>query len=243
MSIKETGNEPCQAATPVLFDAAIRDHKIAPGSVSLFINGEINPIARRCIAQSLQAVRAPNPSKPSAYLFSQLTGRQLDEFFEKMKAKPASEQQFLLASGTVRYPLLHLLTSKIGLMGFFHCAGEHNQPLELIPSFEMMQTLLDVKYGVQAPKLDPSRIALPQPIESSPLPRGTLARLHLSYNMLLGNTTAGDTPENVLRRLLKDVVVTPALREEIALASKQIPNDPFLALLGKLVNEAPQAKL
>lgn len=240
MSIKETGTEACQAATPALFDGAIRDHKIAPGSVPLFINGNINPVARRCIAQSLQAVRTPNPSKPSAYLFSQLTGKQLDEFFERMKSKPASEQSFLLASGgPVRYPLLHLLTSKIGLMGFFHCAGD----VELVPSFEMMQTLLDVKYGASAPKLDPNRIATPQPIESSPLPKEILARLQLSYSLLLGNTASGDTPENVLRRLLKEIVITPAMREEIALASKQIPSDPFLALLGKLVNETPLAKL
>lgn len=222
MSIKETTTDSCQAATP--------------GTLFLFMmNGEINPIARRCIAQSLQAVRAPNPSKPSAYLFTQLTGKQIDEFFEKMRSKPSSEQKFLLASGTVRYPLLHLLTSRIGLMGFFQCAGDHHRPLELIPSFEMMQTLLDVKYGSEAPKLDWGRIARPQTSQA--------ARLLLSYNMLIANTAAGDTLENVLRTLLRKVVVTPALREEIAVASKQIPNDPFITLLVKLINEALLAKL
>lgn len=211
--------------TTALRESCQVQSKIAIELTPLFMNDQVNPVAKEAIGQAIQAVRFTNPTKPSAYLFSQLTKDQLEEFFAEMKKLPESEQCFKTLQHTPSFPHLNALLSRTGLNGFYMCNGG-----EMVPSFGMMQTLLKVKYGIE-PKLDPAYITTPQDTSKAPLNRPLMARLQLAYAMLCASKA---DPEMELRKLLATSPFTPEMRHELQIALRQMPNDPFLNLLFKL---------
>lgn len=143
-----------------LYELSIFDSRSEVKITPLFINQEVNPEARAIIKQTLEISDYP-----------QLTDIQLDEFFQKMKEKPLSEQYFFsfvspdaveidfdsysiypqpTISQAVRFLGLNVLLS--------YKTNEDDSSLKnryMVSSFTMKQTFLDIKFGQNATKIAP----------------------------------------------------------------------------------------
>lgn len=148
-----------QFCTVMFYFSTTKHHKAEEiGVIPLFIEGQVNPEARDFIRQTMEF--SGGPAARVAFgdgdiIPPYLTETQIDEFFERMKKLPPSEQQFFLVpdkqpmeSEDKDFHPERTITQEINLSAGINifCRTKGRIRIRMIPSFGMMQTYLNTKF-------------------------------------------------------------------------------------------------
>jgi hypothetical protein len=118
--------------------------KSAVRAVPLFKNGLVNPVALHIVHQTMLISRNQKNAKPH------LTQEQLLAYFERMKNKPVSEQYFFVIddepdpAGNKESVSRGINKTGLNVLCRFK---ENDKPMRMVPSFTMMQELLNTKFS------------------------------------------------------------------------------------------------
>lgn len=164
-AVKEGKLTPFEFSTVMFYWATVESHVSSRDeieSIPLFIEGEPNPIAIKLISETM--IYGRDTAEIFRHGFtntgkSYISEEQLNELFERMKEFPLSEQQFFLIPRPIdKKPTIKsgIQAAKFNIFADIINFKDQSQSKQMIPSLNLMQSFLDIKFQTNARRINPT---------------------------------------------------------------------------------------